>query len=49
MVQKHLSLVEPPSPSDAADGIALALCHLFKRFAGRVSNEPGRRGEKRRD
>lgn len=30
MVQKHLELAEPPSPSDAADGIALALCHLFR-------------------
>ena len=26
MVQKHLSLAEPPSPADAADGVALALC-----------------------
>lgn len=30
MVQKHLSLAEPPSPADAADGVALALCHLFR-------------------
>jgi crossover junction endodeoxyribonuclease RuvC len=29
MVQKHLSLAAPPSPSDAADGVAVALCHLF--------------------
>jgi crossover junction endodeoxyribonuclease RuvC len=29
MVQQHLSLAEPPSPADAADGVALALCHLF--------------------
>jgi len=29
MVQKHLSLAEPPAPADAADGVALALCHLF--------------------
>jgi crossover junction endodeoxyribonuclease RuvC len=30
MVQKHLSLAEPPQPSDAADGVAIALCHLFR-------------------
>jgi crossover junction endodeoxyribonuclease RuvC len=29
MVQQHLSLEAPPTPADAADGIALALCHLF--------------------
>lgn len=33
MVQKHLSLREPPSPSDAADGCAVALCHLFRNRA----------------
>ena len=36
MVQKHLSLAEPPSPADAADGVALALCHLFQ--AGPVAS-----------
>ncbi|UCF20988.1 MAG: crossover junction endodeoxyribonuclease RuvC [Gemmatimonadota bacterium] len=30
MVQKHLALAEPPAPEDAADGVALALCHLFQ-------------------
>ncbi len=30
MVQKHLSLEQPPAPQDAADGVALALCHLFR-------------------
>lgn len=29
MVRKHLNLAEPPTPSDAADGCAAALCHLF--------------------
>ncbi len=51
MVQKHLSLVEPPSPSDAADGIALALCHLFRGVplgAGRAAGGGGV-GRKRRD
>jgi len=27
MVQRHLRLKEPPAPSDAADGVAAALCH----------------------
>jgi crossover junction endodeoxyribonuclease RuvC len=27
MVQKRLNLVEPPHPEDAADALALALCH----------------------
>lgn len=30
MVQKHLSLAQPPEPMDAADGVALALCHVFR-------------------
>jgi crossover junction endodeoxyribonuclease RuvC len=30
MVQKHLSLDQPPAPQDAADGVALALCHIFR-------------------
>ncbi len=32
MVQKHLSLDEPPAPQDAADGVALALCHIFQEI-----------------
>jgi crossover junction endodeoxyribonuclease RuvC len=30
MVQKHLGLREAPKPADAADGCAIALCHLLK-------------------
>jgi crossover junction endodeoxyribonuclease RuvC len=48
MVQKHLSLVEPPSPSDASDGIALALCHLFRGVPLREAGRGGV-GRKRRD
>lgn len=33
MVQEHLRLREPPRPSDAADGCAAALCHLFQAAA----------------
>lgn len=29
MVQQQLRLKEPPSPSDAADGVAAALCHCM--------------------
>jgi len=29
MVQRHLGLAAPPAPADAADGCAVALCHLF--------------------
>lgn len=36
MVQRHLRLREPPSPSDAADGCAVALCHLFGAASRRV-------------
>jgi crossover junction endodeoxyribonuclease RuvC len=28
MVQRLLRLKTPPAPSDAADGVAVALCHL---------------------
>ncbi|UCC73341.1 MAG: crossover junction endodeoxyribonuclease RuvC [Gemmatimonadota bacterium] len=47
MVQEHLSLAEPPTPLDAADGVALALCHLFRDSP---ENEPPRprRGAGRR-
>jgi crossover junction endodeoxyribonuclease RuvC len=33
MVQALLSLSEPPSPPDAADALAVALCHALKRGA----------------
>lgn len=29
MVQRHLRLKDPPSPADASDGVAAALCHCF--------------------
>ncbi len=34
MVQKLLNLREVPRPSDAADGIAVALCHCFRGVGG---------------
>ncbi len=38
MVQRTLNLPEPPRPDDAADGVAIALCHLqtiaFRRLVG---------------
>ncbi len=30
MVQRHLRLKAPPTPADAADGVAAALCHCLK-------------------
>jgi crossover junction endodeoxyribonuclease RuvC len=32
MVQRLLRLREPPQPHDAADGVAVALCHAFRGF-----------------
>ncbi|HEX5724401.1 MAG TPA: crossover junction endodeoxyribonuclease RuvC [Longimicrobiaceae bacterium] len=32
MVQRLLRLREPPRPHDAADGVAVALCHCFRGF-----------------
>ena len=29
MVQRHLRLKDPPTPADASDGVAAALCHHF--------------------
>lgn len=40
MVQRLLRLSEPPRPADAADGIAVALCHCFRtRGAGAARSE----------
>ncbi len=44
MVQKHLSLKTPPAPADAADGVALALCHLFQVGQRRGSGAGRRSG-----
>lgn len=33
MTQKLLSLREPPRPEDAADGVAVAICHCFRSRA----------------
>lgn len=41
MVQKLLRLREPPRPDDAADGVAVALCHCF-RGPGSVVRPPMR-------
>ena len=37
MVQKLLRLREPPRPEDAADGVAVALCHCFRAAGGMAS------------
>jgi crossover junction endodeoxyribonuclease RuvC len=34
MTQKLLRLREPPRPEDAADGVAVAICHCFRGLQG---------------
>lgn len=40
MTQKLLRLREPPRPADAADGVAIALCHCFRARPGRKLATP---------
>jgi crossover junction endodeoxyribonuclease RuvC len=40
MTQKLLRLREPPRPEDAADGVAVALCHCFRARPGRTIGTP---------
>lgn len=42
MVQQLLRLRRPPSPPDAADGVAVALTYLLKRSPGRWSRAASR-------
>lgn len=42
MVRTHLRLAETPSPPDAADALALALCHLWSSHARRGGEMSGR-------
>ena len=41
MVKKQLGLAEPPSPSDAADGCAAALCHHLVGTGPLAAGEAG--------
>jgi crossover junction endodeoxyribonuclease RuvC len=41
MVQALLSLTEPPTPADAADALAVALCHALKRGSIEALRENG--------
>lgn len=45
MVAKRLGLAEPPAPEDAADALAVAICHLDARRAARLAraHSPRRR------
>ncbi|MEY4361890.1 MAG: crossover junction endodeoxyribonuclease RuvC, partial [Actinomycetota bacterium] len=44
MVQIRLGLTSVPKPADAADAVALALCHLaISPFSNRVATAIGRR------
>jgi crossover junction endodeoxyribonuclease RuvC len=40
MVQHLLRLTRPPAPSDAADGVALALTYLLTRRPARLNGRP---------
>lgn len=40
MTQKLLKLREPPRPEDAADGVAVALCHCFRGGLGDSGRTP---------
>lgn len=40
MTQQLLRLREPPRPADAADGVAVALCHCFRTRPGSVLATP---------
>ncbi|HEX6923889.1 MAG TPA: crossover junction endodeoxyribonuclease RuvC [Longimicrobiaceae bacterium] len=40
MVQRLLRLREPPRPDDAADGVAVALCHHFRGSAPGADRSP---------
>jgi crossover junction endodeoxyribonuclease RuvC len=40
MTQKLLRLREPPRPEDAADGVAVALCHCFRVAPGHSHATP---------
>lgn len=41
MVKKHLALAEAPTPADAADGCAVALCHLLVGTGPLAERETG--------
>ncbi len=42
MVQRILRLAAPPKPADAADALALALCHAWRRPLGSVGSVASR-------
>ena len=44
MVSRLLRLAEPPRPADAADALALAICHLWRGGAQRRLAEAAQRG-----
>jgi crossover junction endodeoxyribonuclease RuvC len=43
MVQRLLRLREPPRPDDAADGVAVALCHCFRGLGTAAAPAPALR------
>jgi crossover junction endodeoxyribonuclease RuvC len=52
MVARILALKEPPKPADAADAVALAICHLWRgggaeRIAAAVAKQAARQQPRR--
>jgi crossover junction endodeoxyribonuclease RuvC len=45
MVTRLLGLAAPPRPPDAADALALALCHTWGAGLRRVARDAGSRGD----
>jgi crossover junction endodeoxyribonuclease RuvC len=46
MVKFMLRLAEPPAPHDAADALAVAICHVHSERFGRAASAPAARGAK---
>lgn len=45
MIARILRLAEAPSPADAADALALAVCHLWRPTGGAGDTDAGRAGK----
>jgi crossover junction endodeoxyribonuclease RuvC len=46
MVKHLLGLAAPPTPDDAADALAVAICHLHSHRLAAVASPPGKRSGK---
>jgi crossover junction endodeoxyribonuclease RuvC len=46
MVRLHFGWTEPPQPADAADALAIAICHAARRALPEPARRPGTRASK---